>query len=76
MAKSIWYVSFELPSGMQPHLKATETFPSEREARKFARMKLAETPNVSAGTINPHQPQRTVASTQMHEWLEELGEGD
>jgi hypothetical protein len=76
MAKSTWYVSFELPSGTRPYTRATETFPNEREARKFARAKLVETPNVNAGTINPHKPKRTIASTQMLEWLEELDEDD
>ena len=47
---------------MQPHLKATETFPSER-TRKFARMKLAE-PQMSARarsiliSPNARSPQR------------------
>ncbi len=71
MAKSTWYVSFELPSGTRPYTRVTETFLNETEARKFARAKLAETPNVSAGTINPHRPKRTIASSQMLEWLEE-----
>ena len=53
------------------HARATETFPNEREAKKFARAKLAETQHVSAGTLNPHLPKRTIASAQMLEWLEE-----
>ncbi len=69
MAKSTWYVSFE--PGTQAHRRTTETFLNESEARKFARAKLAETPNVNAGTINPHRPKRTIGSTQMLEWLEE-----
>jgi hypothetical protein len=32
---------------------------------------LAETLNVTAGTLNPHLPKRTIAATQMLEWLEE-----
>jgi hypothetical protein len=31
---------------------------------------LAETQNVSAGTLNPHLPKRTIAETQVLEWLE------
>jgi hypothetical protein len=49
----------------------TETFPNEREAKKFARAKLVDTRNVSAGTLNPLLPKRTIAATQMLEWLEE-----
>jgi hypothetical protein len=37
---------------------------------------LAETPKVTAGTLNPHLPKRTIASAQMLEWLEELDEDD
>jgi hypothetical protein len=32
---------------------------------------LAETLNVTAGTLNPYLPKRTIAATQMLEWLEE-----
>jgi hypothetical protein len=72
-----WYVSFELvPRGGQRQARATETFRSEQEAKKFARAKLAETQSVSAGTINPHLPKRTIASAQMLEWLEEPDEAD
>ena len=58
------------------HARATETFRNEREAKKFARAKLAETQNVSAGTLNPYLPKRTIASAHMLEWLEEPDEDD
>ena len=70
-SQGTWYVSFELPRGKQKHARATETFRSELEAKKFARAKLVDTPNVSAGTLNPHLPKRTIAPTQMLEWLEQ-----
>jgi hypothetical protein len=35
-------------------------------------MKFAEGLNVSAGTINPHFPKRTIASTEIHRWLGEV----
>jgi hypothetical protein len=69
-----WYVSFERRWGKREHTRATETFPNEREAKKFARAKLAETKKVSAGTLNPHLPKRTIAPAQMLEWLEEPDE--
>ena len=69
-----WYVSFQVPQRM--HARATETFSSEREAKKFARAKLVDTENVSAGTLNPHLPKRTIASAQMLEWLEEPDDAD
>jgi hypothetical protein len=37
-------------------------FPDEREAKKFAKAKLVDTPNVTAGTLNPHLPKRTIAA--------------
>jgi hypothetical protein len=49
--------------------RATETFPNEREAKKFARAKLIDTPNLTAGTLNPHLPKRTIASRQIVQWL-------
>jgi hypothetical protein len=54
----------------------TETFPNEREAKIFAKTKMVDTLNVSAGTLNPHLPKRTIAPTLMLEWLEEPGEAD
>jgi len=71
-SQGTWYVSFELPRDKRRRrARATETFRSELEAKEFARAKLAETPNVTAGTLNPHLPKRTIAATQMLEWLEE-----
>jgi hypothetical protein len=54
--------------------RATETFPNEREAKKFARAKLIDTPNVIAGTLNPHLPKRTIAAKQIVQWLEQADE--
>jgi hypothetical protein len=71
-----WYVSFELPrverNGKLP--RVTKTFLNEREAKKFAKAKLVDTQNVSAGTLNPHLPKRTIAPTLIPEWLEEPGD--
>jgi hypothetical protein len=74
-SRGTWYVSFDLPWARRGrHARATETFPNEREAKKFARAKLALTQHVSAGTLNPHLPKRTIASAQMLEWLHESDE--
>jgi hypothetical protein len=77
-SQGTWYVSFELPQqrGKRKHARVTETFHSELKAKKFARAKLVDTLNVSAGTLNPHLPKRTIAATQMLEWLEEPDEAD
>ena len=70
-SQATWYVSFELPRRKRASARAAETFPNELEAKKFAKAKLVETPNVSAGTLNPHLPKRTIAAAQMLDWLEE-----
>jgi hypothetical protein len=75
-SRGTWYVSFELPRGNRKRARATETFPNEREAKKFARAKLAETQHVTAGTLNPHLPKRAIASAQMLEWLAEPDEDE
>jgi hypothetical protein len=46
-SRRTWYVSFKF-RGKHGHTRATETFANEREAKKFARAKLAETQKVSA----------------------------
>ena len=75
-SQGTWYVSFELAQGKRAHARSTERFPNDREAKIFARAKLVRSPNVSAGTLNPRLPKRTIAATQMLEWLEELDEAD
>ena len=75
-SRGTWYVSFELPRGKRKRVRATKTFPNEREAKKFARAKLTEAQNVSAGTLNPHLPKRTIASAHILEWLQEPEEDD
>jgi len=75
-SRGTWYVSFDLTAAKRRHPRATETFPGEREAKNFARAKLAEAKNVSAGTLNPYLPKRTIASAHILEWLEETDEDD
>ena len=71
-SQATWYVSFELPRGQRRHIaRATEIFPTEQEAKKFAREKLVDTLKVSAGTLNPHLPKRTIAPKQILEWIDE-----
>jgi hypothetical protein len=71
-----WYVSFERPRGKRTLARATETFPNEQEAKIFAIAKLIDTPNVIAGTLNPHLPKRTIASRRIAQWLEQTDEQD
>jgi hypothetical protein len=75
-SRGTWYVSFDLPWAKRRHPRATETFPNEREAKKFARAKLAAVQNVSSGTLNPYLPKQTIATAHMLEWLDEPDEDD
>jgi hypothetical protein len=75
----IWYVSFKpikLPIRKRAFSRATETFRSELEAKDFARQKLTETQNVSAGTLNPYLPKRVISAAQIELWLEEPSKTD
>ena len=74
--QDVWYVSYELPPprGKRPFARGTETFPSEQEAKQFARAKLDHMLNLAAGILNPHLPKRTIAPTQIPEWIEESNE--
>jgi hypothetical protein len=73
-SQGTWYVSFELPRGKRSRARSTETFQDEREAKKFAKAKLVDTPNVTAGTLNPHLPKRTIAAKHIIQWLEQAVE--
>jgi len=67
-SQGTWYVSFDVSRRKHSIARATETFPNERAAKKFARAKLVDTPNITAGTLNPHLPKRAIrrnADTRM-----------
>jgi hypothetical protein len=72
--KGTWYVSFEpkerLP-GQRGFIRKTETFRSEQDAKAFAKAKLVDGLNINAGTLNPHQPKRTIALALIPDWLNE-----
>ncbi|UWU93226.1 hypothetical protein [Bradyrhizobium sp. CB1015] len=70
-----WYVTFESrPRSLRARRRSpreTRTFPTEDEAKIFARSKVEEGLIVSTGTINPHLPRRHIPSSQIHHWLSE-----
>jgi hypothetical protein len=73
-SKGTWYVSFESkerPSGKYHPPRKADTFRTEREAKAFAKARLADSLNINAGTINPHLPKRTISSAQLLDWLDE-----
>jgi hypothetical protein len=48
-----------------------ETFPTEEEAKNFARLKLVEVQVRAAGTLNPHLPKKAIGPESIAEWLAE-----
>jgi hypothetical protein len=71
--QSTWFVSFEVPrdAKRRTFARVTETFASEGDAKQFAKAKLSLGQTVSAGTINPYQPKRTVTPMRVSEWIDE-----
>jgi hypothetical protein len=62
-SKDTWYVSFQSLEHVGERsriLRTTETFPNERDAKAFAKVRLADGSSINAGTLNPHLPKRTI----------------
>jgi hypothetical protein len=73
-----WYVTFEVHKRgtmlKRRSPRATRTFETEEQAKKFARAKFNEGLIVHAGTINPHLPRRTIPSSDIPAWLDDQRE--
>ena len=75
----IWYVSYR--SNIMPRrdneerrfVRATRKFKAEAEAKRFAREIIEKGWSAIAGTLNPHTPKKTIASTQILDWI---GDGE
>ena len=73
-----WFVSVDTPKHREPVSPRTsvarqaKTFPTESEAKQFAKAKLAEGMKVTAGTLIPHQPiRRMIIASDINRWIEE-----
>jgi hypothetical protein len=73
-----WFVSVEAPReprlGSRASVRQTKTFPTEAEAKQYAKeMLLSEQKNVVAGTLlSAHQPTRRIISgSELYRWIEE-----
>ena len=65
-----WYVAFRnRETSRGAYVRSTRTFRTEHEAKRFAWDRLAEGCDVSAGTLNPHHPKRTLGLSQILTWL-------
>ena len=71
----IWYVSYRSnitpnrESGGRRHVRATRKFKAEADAKQFAREIIENGWSAIAGTLNPHAPKKTVASTEILDWI-------
>ena len=71
----IWYVSYRTnitpkrDDGERRSVRATRKFRAEAEAKQFAQEMIKEGWSAIAGTLNPHTPKKTVASTQILDWI-------
>ena len=71
----IWYVSYR--SNIMPkrdnaerrRVRATRKFKAEVDARQFAQEIIENGWSAIAGTLNPHTPKKTVASTRILDWI-------
>lgn len=64
------YVSIRYPGdASRPYVRNASAFETEAEAKLFAAARLAEGYDVSAGTINPHQPKKMIGLEQISDWL-------
>ena len=73
-----WFVSVNTPkqqgpvSSRAPSARQTKSFPTEDEAKQFAKAKLSEGMKVTAGTLSPHQPiRRNITALEINRWIEE-----
>jgi len=73
-----WFVSVELPKQLRlasrsTPARQTKTFPTETEAKQFAKEMLSNKYRIVAGTLlSAHQPARRIISgSQLHRWIEE-----
>jgi hypothetical protein len=71
----IWYVSYrsnitpKRDNGERRFVRATRKFKAEAEARQFAQEVIEKGWSAIAGTLNPYTPKKTVASTQILDWI-------
>jgi hypothetical protein len=71
-----WFVSVEAPrqwriAPKRAHIRQTKTFPTESEAKHFAKAMLSDGMKIMAGTLHPHQPvRRIIGSSEINQWIE------
>ena len=78
MVKNHWFVSVEAPKQLRRTFpkkpaRQTKTFPTETEAKQFAKEMLTNKYRIVAGTLlSADQPARRIISgPQLYRWIEE-----
>ncbi len=72
-----WFVSVEKPKqsrhGIRLHARQTKAFPTEAEAKQFAKGMLSDETKIIAGMLlSAYQPKRRIVSGwHLRRWLEE-----
>jgi hypothetical protein len=76
--KNRWFVSVEMPKKRRPpgmqFARQTKTFPTEAEAKRFAKEMLSTKYKIIAGTLlRADQPARRIISgSQLYRWIDEV----
>jgi hypothetical protein len=70
---STWYVAISIPrkEKTENYFRRSRTFASESDAKRFAEAMIAKGVELSAGTLNPVVPKRTIGPLQIEQWLAE-----
>jgi hypothetical protein len=68
-----WYVAISVPHKNKTgyYSRRSRTFASEADAKRYAAARIAEGVELSAGTLNPVVPKRTIGPLQIEQWLSE-----
>ena len=74
--KNHWFVSVEMPKhrrGEQTFARQTKTFPTETEAKHFAKEMLSKKNKIVAGTLLSayRSARRFISGSRLHSWVEE-----
>jgi hypothetical protein len=73
--KNHWFVSVEMPKQRlrAQFARQTKTFPTETEAKQFAKEMLSNKYKIIAGTLlSADQPaRRLISGSQLYRWIEE-----
>ena len=71
--KNHWFVSVAVPKQGpgQPFVRRTETFPTETDAKQFAKEMLSEQHHIVAGTLlGAYLPvRRIISGSQLYSWV-------